>query len=205
VFGDHDEVLLGPMNAPIDHAYARLLWPETETMRLARSPGMPDWKRGRKGGFEIAQIALEDVQTVPPPEGAPARFGFIGFVEASDYASWSDVSAHFAPILCRGGQNSRKPGLCAMSSSASAPPRAIRSLGPKPRWRWSRAASATWRSRWASAAWSRRAPGRPGPRRFGDCKGKTALLLAILGELGIEAEPVAVNSMIGDAIHERLR
>src|SRR5207245_7674926 len=28
-------------------------------------------------------------------------------------------------------------------------------------------------------------------RRFGDCKAKTALLLAILHEFGIEAEPVA--------------
>ncbi len=31
-------------------------------------------------------------------------------------------------------------------------------------------------------------------RRYGDCKGKTALLLALLRELGIEAEPVLVNS-----------
>ena len=41
-------------------------------------------------------------------------------------------------------------------------------------------------------------------RRFGDCKAKTALLLGILHSLGIEAEPILVQSKFGDAIAERL-
>src|SRR5439155_3287545 len=41
-------------------------------------------------------------------------------------------------------------------------------------------------------------------RRFGDCKAKTALLLALLDELGVPAEPVLANVAIGDAIAERL-
>ncbi len=41
-------------------------------------------------------------------------------------------------------------------------------------------------------------------RRYGDCKAKTALLLALLGELGVEAEPVAANAFSGDGIDQRL-
>lgn len=41
-------------------------------------------------------------------------------------------------------------------------------------------------------------------RRFGDCKGKTALLIALLDELGIEADPVLVHSRIGDALPQLL-
>lgn len=41
-------------------------------------------------------------------------------------------------------------------------------------------------------------------RRYGDCKAKTALLLALLRELGIEAEAVLVNSGGGDGMDERL-
>jgi len=41
-------------------------------------------------------------------------------------------------------------------------------------------------------------------RRFGDCKGKTALLLALLRELSIDAEPVAVSTVLGDGMDERL-
>src|SRR6202012_176033 len=41
-------------------------------------------------------------------------------------------------------------------------------------------------------------------RRYGDCKGKTALLLALLHGLGIEAEPVLVNSRMGDMLADSL-
>jgi tetratricopeptide (TPR) repeat protein len=41
-------------------------------------------------------------------------------------------------------------------------------------------------------------------RRYGDCKGKTALLLGLLHGLGIVAEPVAVNAFSGDGIDQRL-
>jgi hypothetical protein len=39
-------------------------------------------------------------------------------------------------------------------------------------------------------------------RRFGDCKAKTALLLAILKSLGVDAEPVLVNLGAGDGLDE---
>jgi tetratricopeptide (TPR) repeat protein len=203
VFGDHDEAIVGPLNAPIDHAYARLLWPESETMRLARTPGMPDWKRSKSGGFEIAQIALEDVQTVPPPEGAPARFGFIGFVEASDYASWSQVSAHFAPIYAEAAKvpatgplrNEVERIRAASSDPVARAEAALALVQGRVRYVALAMGIGGWVPAGAAQTWS---------RRYGDCKGKTALLLAILGELGIEAEPVAVNSVLGDAIPERL-
>src|SRR3546814_8269245 len=35
-------------------------------------------------------------------------------------------------------------------------------------------------------------------RRYGDCKGKTALLMALLARLGIEAEAVLANNSGGD-------
>src|SRR3546814_6567111 len=42
-------------------------------------------------------------------------------------------------------------------------------------------------------------------RRYGDCKGKTALLLALLARLGIEAEAVLANNSGGDdGLDERL-
>jgi hypothetical protein len=39
-------------------------------------------------------------------------------------------------------------------------------------------------------------------RRFGDCKAKTALLLALLKNLGLDAEPVLVNLGAGDGLDE---
>ena len=41
-------------------------------------------------------------------------------------------------------------------------------------------------------------------RRFGDCKGKTTLLLALLHGLGVEAEPALVSTTLGDGLDQRL-
>ncbi|HKN42121.1 MAG TPA: tetratricopeptide repeat protein, partial [Sphingomicrobium sp.] len=41
-------------------------------------------------------------------------------------------------------------------------------------------------------------------RRFGDCKAKSALLVGLLRELGIEAVPVLVHSSEGDGLNDRL-
>ena len=41
-------------------------------------------------------------------------------------------------------------------------------------------------------------------KRYGDCKAKSVLLLALLKQMGIEAEPVLVASSGGDALPELL-
>src|SRR4029079_8794757 len=41
-------------------------------------------------------------------------------------------------------------------------------------------------------------------RRFGDCKAKTVLLLALLRELGCQAEPALLDSKGGDGTDKRL-
>src|SRR5262249_17325845 len=41
-------------------------------------------------------------------------------------------------------------------------------------------------------------------RRFGDCKGKTALLLGILHAFNIEAEPVLVSTIFGDGLDQHV-
>src|SRR3546814_18600193 len=40
--------------------------------------------------------------------------------------------------------------------------------------------------------------------RYGDCKAKTLLLLAMLDQLGIEARPALVSSAFGDLLRDRL-
>lgn len=203
VFGQHDEVILGPFNAPVDRAFARLLWPEGEDVHLARTAGMPGWKRSRQHGFEIAEIELANVETVPPPAGAPSRFGFLGFVEASDFASWADLAAHFAPLYARAGTVPAEGTLrteverirAASSDPAARAEAALKLVQSRVRYVAVLLGEGGLKPTDAATTWS---------RRFGDCKAKTALLLAILGELGIEAEPVFVSSAFGDALPERL-
>lgn len=41
-------------------------------------------------------------------------------------------------------------------------------------------------------------------RRFGDCKGKTVLLLTLLHSLGVESVPTLVNTAVGDGMDQRV-
>jgi len=203
VFAQHDEAMIGPLNSPIEKAYVRLLWPASESMRLARSAGMPEWKRTRKGGLEEARIELDHTERVLPPDSAPARYNFLGFLEASDFASWSDLAAHFAPLYARAATLPAEGPLrteverirAASSDPVARAEAALKLVQGRIRYVALAMGEGGLVPADAELTWS---------RRFGDCKAKTALLLAILGELGIDAEPVFVNTVFGDAVPERL-
>jgi tetratricopeptide (TPR) repeat protein len=202
-FGEHSEAALGPLNGQIDRVYASLQWPAHATMRLGKSVGMPEWVRSRKNGFETAAIALEGVVPTPAPKSAPPRFGMIGFLEASDFSSWAELAAHFAPYYAEaallpadGPLRAEVDRIRAVSNDPEAQAAAALQL-VQSRVRYVALAMGEGGLIPANAAltWS---------RRFGDCKAKTALLLAILGELGIKAEPIFVNSFVGDALPDHL-
>jgi len=53
-------------------------------------------------------------------------------------------------------------------------------------------------------AWQPTSPNTVLSRRFGDCKDKSLLLVTILRQLGIEADPVLVNTRIGHVLNEAL-
>lgn len=203
VTGDHAETLVGPLNLAAGRVDVTLSWPEGTAMRLSRSDDLPEWKRSQRGGFEFAELSLADLQPVVPPRGAPAHYALVRIGQASDYASWSEVSRLFAPLYAE-----------AAAIPADGPLRAevekIRAASEDPVVRAEKAlALVQERVRYvallsglgghvpASAAdtWT---------RRYGDCKGKTALLMGILAELGIAAEPVLVSTFLGEMLDERL-
>lgn len=203
VLAGHGEAALGPLNAPIGRVHLRIQWPGSARMQLAKTDDLPEWKRTREGGFESAELTLENIEPIPVPDAAPLRYNMVRFAQASDYASWAELADIFVPLY-----------QTAAKVSADGPLRAeverIRSASSDPVAR-AEAALQLVESRIryvalamgdgglvpanATDTWS---------RRYGDCKAKTALLLAILGELGIEAEPVIVNSAFGDTLSERL-
>lgn len=204
VMKGHVEALFAPWNGlPIESAQARVTWPASLKVNSRQSAGLPAPQRHRSGGSTTLELAARKIQPLIPPKGAPPRFALGRFAEASDFSSWGEVAELFAPLyrsaaaipasgplgdeLNRIRQSSNDPKVRAEQALALVQDR-IRYVAlamgqggyvPVP----------------AETTWS---------RRFGDCKAKTALLLGLLHELGIEAEPVAVNSRLGDAVAGRL-
>lgn len=188
---------------PIVQGRARVTWPQEMKVKTRRSPLLPEPKRTSEGRTQALQLVVHGIEPPTPPKNAPPRFGLGYYAEASDYGSWAEVAALMRPLFQQ-----------ASTISPGGPLRSevdrIRREGPTDEARTELAlalvqkrvryvallmGNGNYRPATAEETWS---------RRYGDCKGKTALLLALLRELGIQARPVLVNSTFGDALPQRL-
>nr|WP_243415165.1 tetratricopeptide repeat protein [Altererythrobacter segetis] len=203
VTGSHAEDVLGPLNLAAGRVDVSVEWPQGKAMRLAETDDLPRWSRTLVDGFERASISLENVQPVIPPNDAPPRYGVARMAEATDFASWGDVANLFVPLYRKASKIPSTGPLRVelekiRASSADPVKRAGAALQlVESRIRYVALEMGTGGLVPADAAdtWA---------RRFGDCKAKTALLLGLLHELGVEAEPVVVNAGFGDVVADRL-
>ncbi|MET0373774.1 MAG: tetratricopeptide repeat protein, partial [Rhizorhabdus sp.] len=200
----HVEQIAAAWNGfPIGRAHLRIQWPSSLPARLRQTASLPALKPTRMGGTSTVELSLDDVEPIIPPKGAPPRYRIGRLVEVTDYASWADLGALMAPLYEK-----------AATIPAQGPLRSelerIQSLSPDSKVR-IEAALALVQDRVRYVALAMGAGGyvpadaeTTWSRRYGDCKGKTALLLALLHAMGIEAEPVAISTTFGDGLDARL-
>ena len=138
------------------------------------------------------------------PKDAPVRYHWRRALEYSDFADWPALSKHFAPLYAKAAKltpNSAVKAEAARIAGAQRLPlerasAALKLVQQDVRYVYVGLNGGNLTPASAEETWQ---------RRYGDCKGKTALLLALLGELGIDAEPVLVNSSgVDDGLNERL-
>jgi len=132
-----------------------------------------------------------------PPKDAPPRYSWQRVLAFSDFADWQSVSTRFAPLF---GKAATLPAQSAVRQEAAeiaaahSDPRqraaaALKLVQQQVRYVYVGLGGGNYTPASAEETWQ---------RRYGDCKGKTALLLALLNELGIEAEAVLVNNAGND-------
>lgn len=200
----HVEQVAGAWNAmPVGQARLRMQWPASLPARLQASRDMPSVKPVRKGDMMSVDYAPGAIEPIIPPKGAPVRYAMGRYVELSDFGSWADLGALLAPLYdkaaalpTQGALKTELDRIAALSADSKLRAQAVLAL-VQDRVRYVALAMGTGGLVPADAdtTWS---------RRYGDCKGKTALLLGLLHALGIAADPVAVNSLAGDGIDQRL-
>jgi tetratricopeptide (TPR) repeat protein len=202
VTGNHVEAKFGTWGpSPVRVGHLRLDWPAGMPMSV-QAKGF-SIGQSERGGRKLVELSERNVEPPIPPKGAPPRFSVTRLGEATDFASWAEVAALMAPLY-------RKAEAIPTAGPLHDEVEKIRAGATDPKLRATRALQLVQdRVRYvallmgqggfvpanAEATWS---------RRFGDCKAKTALLLGTLHALGIEAEPILVQSALGDAIAERL-
>jgi hypothetical protein len=176
------------------------------------------WDEGREPNFKMTpdmsaamvktgralDFRFDNPAAVSPPKDAPARYQWQRAVEYSDFADWAAFSRHFAPLYVKAA--TLAPGSAVKQeasriAAAHASPldrasAALKSVQQDVRYIYVGLNGGNLTPSSADETWQ---------RRYGDCKAKTALLLALLGQLGIEAEAVLVNSGgADDGLDQRL-
>ncbi len=190
--------------APLKVGFARtqLSWPTKRDMH---------WKSYAKdAGAAEAQGTFKEITVTGPlpkerdlPGDAPMRFHTLPIVEASTFADWKAVSRTMAPLFATDGLIASGGPLAAEAAAignAQSDPlkraaAALQLVQEKVRYLYNGMENGNYVPQTPAQTWS---------MRYGDCKAKTLLLLAILRQLKIEAEPVLASSSMGDMLPQRL-
>lgn len=210
--GEHvDPTLKGHVEAsfadwnglPVEFGHVRLSWPTTTKLITHQTSGMPIARQFTKDGFNVLELESKAIEPLILPKSAPIRYQIGRLGEASDFSNWGNLADLFRPLF-------RDAAIIPPTGDLRDELERIRKQGRTPKERTEFALQLVEkRVRYVALAmgtgglvpasaettWS---------RRFGDCKAKSALLVALLHELGIEAEPALVNHKFGDALPERL-
>lgn len=192
-----------PGGAPVARMSYRALWPSDKTVRWSHSSDLSEPKVSKtKAGTELL-IEMSDYEQPEPPSLAPLRFNNFGEIQFSQFASWKALSAVLAPLYVKASSLAESSPLKAEAArirAESNDPKvqaaaALKLVETQVRYVYLAANEGGYVPAAADTTWE---------RRFGDCKGKTALLMALLKELGIAADAAVVNTTFGDGMDGRL-
>ena len=177
---------------PVERLRIRLWYPPEREIQVKtfRWDGEP--KALRRAGWSGYEWSRDRVPALRLEEGAPSWFDPYPLAIWSEYRDWSQVVEWASPLYAIG--TSLPSGLIAVVGeikSSHATPEAR--LQAALRW-----VQANVRYLGIELGASSHAPADPAlvfKRRFGDCKDKARLLLAMLQQLDIEAAPALVNTV----------
>lgn len=181
--------------APLPGRYRMAIsWEAGQEPRTKLSPELQNAVTATPAGLTIA---LDNPPALAAPQDAPPRFSWLRVAEYSDFSDWSGVAGKFAPLYAEAAKLRPASPLKAEAARIKAAHRdemeraaaALKLVQQEVRYVYVGLGAGNLTPTSADISWE---------RRFADCKGKTALLLALLGELGIRAEPVLVDNDGGD-------
>lgn len=197
-------LFLVPQPVSMKFGRARLVWPEAQAVTWkALMPGITATPRSIAGQRKELVISLPVAKLPDLPANIPARSRPMPLIEASSFASWQDVAARMAPLYVTDKAIAAGSDLAkvvdAIAAKNSDPvmrmAEALRAVQGDVRYQLIALGSGNYTPQQPADTWK---------MRYGDCKAKTLLLLAMLHRMGITAEPVLANGSLGDLVPDRL-
>lgn len=198
------ELLIGPQIGFPGTVRLRLAWPEGSTLHWQASKDLgPLTPTTANGITQITTTFTNPAQPDDIAQGAPSRFAIRRLIEASNFASWADLSRRMFPLFDSAATlpaSSPLQAEVARIAASTADPvarteAALQLVEDRIRYVFVALSNANLTPASADTTWQ---------RRFGDCKAKTVLLIALLRGLGIDAQPLLVNAGGSDGLPDRL-
>lgn len=189
--------------APIKAASYKLSWRTGDATQWRVLSGNVDTQPKRAGEFSELPIVMPIAKLAEIPQDAPGRFQRLPLIEASTFASWADVSKIMAPLYATDGTiaaDSALAGEVATIKAATNDPlkrtaMALQLVQDKVRYLAVGMDGGNYVPQTPAKTWD---------VRYGDCKAKTLLLLAILHAMDIEAEAVLAHADMGELVERRI-
>lgn len=188
-------------DVPVRVDHTRTLVPAGTPLVLASRNGAPKPVRTRIGAWDEYRWLQENVVALTDEGGAPAWFDRHASAEWSQYSEWSEVAAWAMPLYT-------PPETLGPALDAEIARIAAEHATPAAR------TAAVLRFAQSQIRYLAVQVGvgsfRPNPprtvleRRFGDCKDKTLLMLAMLQRLGVTANAALVHTETGRSLADRL-
>lgn len=194
-------VIVEPMR--VNSGSYRLSWRQDERTQWKLLSGDVDAKARRSGAYFELPIAMPLPKPTEIPEDAPVRFQRPPLIEASTFADWGDVSKIMAPLYAT-------EGTIAEGSPLAAEVATIVAATDDPLRRTAMALQLVQdKIRYLAVGmdggnYVPQSPTKTWDVRYGDCKAKTLMLLALLHAMDVESEAVLAHSMLGDMVPSRV-
>ena len=158
----------------------------------------PDPVESFSDGFRHLEILMPIAAPKEMPEDAPGRFTVGPLIRLSSYANWQELAQNMAPLYATKGTVAPGGDIAAEVARIKAATTddleraalAVRLVQDEVSYLLNGLDGGNYLPQSPAETWE---------LRYGDCKAKTLLLLAILDELGISAVPVLVHTERGDA------
>ncbi len=186
----------------VDRYRLRASWPSSQALNVKATAPWSDVRPRRAGDDWTFEIDARQLAPERRPDNLPGRFLLTRMVQFTDFAEWSAASALMAPLYEQAALLEPDSPLrdrieqirTAYATDAERAAAALRLVQDEVRYLSLAMGEGGYVPTAADEVWR---------SRYGDCKGKTVLLLALLHGLGLEAEAALVSTSNGDGLPER--
>ncbi|MEO1046012.1 MAG: DUF3857 domain-containing protein [Pseudomonadota bacterium] len=186
-----------------DRLIQRIVWPKDREIFLDLGEDLPEMPETSERGYRVRKFSTDNVDWEEMPDNLMSRYyrsrGFL----LSTFRSWEELSGAFLPVYeaamtipDSGPLRDYVETVRALDlSRKETTERVLQMVQTDIRYVGNFQGLGNYTPVSAQSVWD---------SRFGDCKGKTVLLTAILRELGVDATPVMVHTNGNDALEDTI-